>query len=88
MKKVLLFIALFCSLSVFAGNGIVSYLDFTVSIINGGAITNASLDMKVGSLLKILNNGMMVCRTDVGFQAPIGAVVNISNGKICNSNDF
>ena len=57
-------------------------------IIDGGAITNASLDMKVGSLLKILNNGMMVCRTDVGFQAPIGAVVNISNGKICNSNDF
>jgi len=40
MKKVLLFIALFCSLSVFAGNGIVSYLDFTVSKIKNTGIGN------------------------------------------------
>ena len=40
MKKVLLFIALFCGLSAFAGNGIVSYLDFTVSIIKNTGIGN------------------------------------------------
>lgn len=40
MKKVLLFFALICSLSVFAGNGIVSYLDFTVSIIKGTGASN------------------------------------------------
>ena len=40
MKKVLLFLSFLCGLSVFAGNGIVSYLNFNVSIIKGTGASN------------------------------------------------
>ena len=57
-------------------------------IINGGTITNAFINMKSGSELHINNEGLLVCRTNVGFNTPIGAVVKLNSGKICNSNDF
>lgn len=49
-------------------------------IIDGGKLTNAKLDLKPGGTLRILNNGIIETRN--GFDAPIGATVEISHGKI------
>lgn len=81
MKKVLLFIAFLCCLSTNAANGIISNLVFSVGIIKGGTITNAYLDMKVGSHLKFQNGGLLVCRTNNNFYAPQGAIVNMNDEK-------
>lgn len=57
-------------------------------VIDGGTITNANLDMKDGSQLKLLNDGLLVCRTNSDFSAPQGAIVYLNYGKICNSHDL
>lgn len=57
-------------------------------IIDGGVITNAHIVMSSGSQLQFLNNGLLVCRTDDDFYTPLGAIVEMNHGKICNSHDF
>lgn len=49
-------------------------------IIDGGTLLNVDLIMKPGSSLQIINNGRIETRN--GFDAPLGAVVDISSGKI------
>jgi hypothetical protein len=49
-------------------------------IINGGTITNADLVLKPGSTLQITNGGILETRN--GFEAPIGAIVEILYGQI------
>ena len=49
-------------------------------IMDGGKLTNAKLDFKPGSTLRIINNGIIETRN--GFKAPVGAKVEISHGKI------
>ena len=49
-------------------------------IIDGGTLTNAKLDFKPGSALRIINNGIIETRN--GFKAPVGVKVDITHGKI------
>lgn len=49
-------------------------------IINGGTLSNVDLVLKSGATLQILNNGILEKRN--GFEAPIGAIVDIQNGQI------
>lgn len=49
-------------------------------IIDGGTLSNAELDLKAGSSLQIINNG--VIKTKNGFKTPVGALVNIDHGRI------
>ena len=49
-------------------------------IINGGTLSNAELLLKPGASLQIINGGVMETRN--GFEAPVGALVNIENGRI------
>ena len=48
--------------------------------VNGGTISNVNIDLKVGSTLKIVNNGKI--ETQNGFVAPVGAEVIINYGQI------
>ena len=57
-------------------------------IIDGGVITNADLSFTSGSKLTIKNNGKLVMRTNTDFNAPVGAVVDITQGEILHSCDF
>lgn len=57
-------------------------------IINGGVITNAYVDMKTGSEIQFDNNGLLICRTNCDFSAPIGTTVKMNSGRICNSHDY
>ena len=43
-------------------------------------LTNAKLDFKPGSTLRIINNGIIETRN--GFKASVGVKVDISHGKI------
>lgn len=49
-------------------------------IIDGGSISNVDLELKPGSSLRIINNGILVTRN--GFNAPFGAVVDVGYGHI------
>lgn len=49
-------------------------------IIDGGMISNADIVLKPGASLRILNGGIIETRN--GFEAPIGATVDVLNGKI------
>lgn len=57
-------------------------------IIDGGVITNANIIMNSGSKLTIKNTGKLVMRTNTDFSAPLGAIVDVSNGEFLYSNDF
>ena len=49
-------------------------------IIDGGTLSNVDLDLKPGSTLRIVNDGIIETRD--GFTAPIGAVVEVEYGQI------
>ena len=49
-------------------------------IIDGGMMSNADIVLKPGASLRILNGGIIETRN--GFEAPIGATVDVLNGKI------
>lgn len=49
-------------------------------IINGGTLSNVDLILKPGATLRIINNGILETRD--GFEAPIGAIVDIQYGQI------
>lgn len=49
-------------------------------IVNGGTLSNVDLVLKPGSTLRIINNGILETRN--GFEAPIGAIVDIQYGQI------
>lgn len=49
-------------------------------IVNGGKLSNVDLILKPGATLDIINGGIIETQND--FIAPLGAVVNISNGQI------
>ena len=49
-------------------------------IIDGGTLSKVDLVLKPGSSLRIINGGIIETRN--GFKAPVGALVNIENGKI------
>lgn len=49
-------------------------------IISGGTLSNVDLVLKSGATLQIINNGILETRN--GFEAPIGAIVDIQYGQI------
>ena len=49
-------------------------------IVDGGTLSNVDLVLKAGASLRIINGGVIETRN--GFIAPIGAIVNIVEGKI------
>ena len=49
-------------------------------IVNGATLTNMNLVLKPGGALQIVNGG--VISTTNGFEAPLGATVDIENGQI------
>lgn len=49
-------------------------------IVDGGKLSNVNLELKPGATLRILNGGVIETRN--GFTAPVGAIVEISHGKI------
>ena len=57
-------------------------------VIDGGVVTNAVVNLTVGSKLTIKNGGKLIMRTGTDFEAPTGALIEIENGAICRSNDF
>ena len=57
-------------------------------IIDGGVITNANISFTIGGKLEIKHGGKLVMRTDVTFDTPIGALVEINNGEIIRSCDY
>ena len=62
------------------GNGTLTVESGGKLIIDGGKLTNAKLDFKPGSTLRIINNGIIETRN--GFKAPVGVKVDITHGKI------
>lgn len=51
-----------------------------ILIIDGGTISNVDLMLKAGASLHIINGGVIETRT--GFEAPVGAIVDIVAGEI------
>lgn len=49
-------------------------------IVDGGTLSNVELELKAGSSLQIINGGIIETRS--GFEAPLGATVNIIYGQI------
>ena len=49
-------------------------------IIDGGTLSNVELDLKPGSTLRIVNDGIIETRDN--FTAPIGAIVEVEYGQI------
>lgn len=49
-------------------------------IINGGTLSNVDIVLKPGASLQIVNGGIIETRN--GFEAPIGATVDVLNGQI------
>ena len=49
-------------------------------IIDGGTLSNVELDLKPGSTLRIVNDGIIETRDS--FTAPIGAIVEVEYGQI------
>lgn len=90
-SRILLFLFILCpftckaqfSVNQYGNVGIginVQLLSRTELIIDGGKLSNAKLDLKPGATLRIINNGIIETRN--GFTAPVGAIVEISHGKI------
>jgi len=53
-----------------------------ILIVDGGTIQNADITMVPGSKLIIRNNGVVNMAAGKKFEAPIGVVVNVENGRI------
>lgn len=70
------------------GNTTISIDNGGELIIDGGVITNANLSFTTGGKLEIKCGGKLVMRTNVTFNAPLGALVEINNGEIIKSCDF
>ena len=49
-------------------------------IIDGGTLSNVDIVLKVGASLQIINGGIIETRN--GFEAPLGAIVEIVHGQI------
>ena len=49
-------------------------------IIDGGTLSNVDLVLKSGASLQIINHGTLDTRN--GFEAPLGAVVDVEEGQI------
>ena len=49
-------------------------------IVDGGKLSNVNLELMPGSILQIMNGGIIETRH--GFTAPVGVKVEISHGKI------
>lgn len=49
-------------------------------VIDGGNLSNAEIELKPGSSLRIINNGIIDTRN--GFEVPIGAIVDATYGQI------
>ena len=49
-------------------------------IISGGTLSNVDLVLKTGATLQITNGGIIETRN--GFEAPVGAIVDIQYGQI------
>jgi hypothetical protein len=49
-------------------------------IIDGGTLSNADIQLKPGSTLRVINGGNIETRN--GFEAPVGALVDIVSGQI------
>lgn len=62
------------------GNGRVIVKTGGTLLINGGKLSNVNLEMKPGSFLYIISDG--VIETQNGFIAPVGVSVTINNGQI------
>lgn len=57
-------------------------------IIDGGVLTNAKFILQSGSKITLKNGGKVVMRTNTDFEAPVGAVIDITHGEIIGSNNF
>jgi len=53
-----------------------------VLIVDGGIIENAELNLVPGSKLIVRNNGLIVKKSGVSFNAPTGVFVNMESGSI------
>lgn len=51
-------------------------------IINGKILDNADIQMLSGSQIDIINGGVIRMRANKAFDAPLGATVNVNNGRI------
>jgi len=49
-------------------------------IIDGGYLSNVTIALKTGASLQIKNGGVIETRN--GFEAPVGAIVNVEHGQI------
>ena len=49
-------------------------------IIDGCTLSNVDLDIKSGAYFQIINNGVVETRD--GFNAPVGAMVDVEHGQI------
>lgn len=62
------------------GNSRITVEAGSTLFINGGTLSNASLELKPGGTLRIANDGIIEIRND--FHVPIGAMVEIESGQI------
>ena len=51
-------------------------------------MTNVNISFEPGGKLTLKNGGKLVMRTNTDFNAPTGALVDITCGQIIRSNDF
>lgn len=51
-----------------------------ILIIDGGKLLNTDIELKPGSILRLINNGFIKTRN--GFEAPTGAIVDMVYGRI------
>ena len=54
-------------------------------IVDGGVINDAIINLYSSSTLNILNNGIINMQQNQNFVAPVGAIVNISEGQVNNN---
>lgn len=64
------------------GNSLIIVEPGGLLIIDGGALSNADIELKVGASLRITNGGVIETRNN--FIAPVGATVDIIHGEITN----
>ena len=53
-------------------------------IVDGGVIDNTIINLYSNSTLNVLNNGIINMHQNQNFVAPVGAIVNISEGQVNN----
>lgn len=56
-----------------------------ILIVDGGVIDNALINLSNNSTLNILNGGIINMHQNQNFVAPVGAIVNISEGQVNNN---